>query len=167
MDLRGGFFSQVKSFKKSLDIILTRLGFGTVASCKAKNTLNESVQELAKYLGQRRFVIVDLLNYTKEGKPFWNRLALLPILEDYYVGFQNSIDQDPKVLVSKFSVPIVEGFPLEFEQLILAIEEGFLKLLKYSEDAKPCRLNSHILRGNLILFKQKLLSLSCSESDVG
>jgi PAS domain S-box-containing protein len=39
---------------------------------------------------------VDLINYKKNGDPFWNRLVLLPLEQDeklFYIGLQNDITQ--------------------------------------------------------------------------
>lgn len=44
-------------------------------------------------------ITVDILNYRKDGRPFWNRLRIRPLLDAsgrvrYFAGAQNPIDED-------------------------------------------------------------------------
>lgn len=45
---------------------------------------------------QQKACCVDLVNYRKDGTPFWNRLVLFPFKDDYklyFVGLQNDITE--------------------------------------------------------------------------
>lgn len=55
-----------------------------------------AVQAIREALAARTEITVDLLNYRKDGQPFWNRLRLRPLLDEggvvrYYAGAQNPI----------------------------------------------------------------------------
>lgn len=44
-------------------------------------------------------ITVDILNYRRDGRPFWNRLRIRPLLDAsgrirYFAGAQNPIDED-------------------------------------------------------------------------
>ena len=62
-----------------------------------------AVQAIREALEARRPVTVDILNYRKDGTPFWNRLRIRPMFGDAgelesFVGVQNLItesDVDP------------------------------------------------------------------------
>ena len=56
----------------------------------------EAVRAIRDALSKHTEVTVDLLNYRKDGEPFWNRLRLRPLRDEvgavrYYVGAQNPI----------------------------------------------------------------------------
>jgi PAS domain S-box-containing protein len=54
-----------------------------------------AVQQLRDALQSGTAVQVELLNYTKEGKPFWNKLTLTPVMENsritHFIGIQEDI----------------------------------------------------------------------------
>ena len=71
---------------------------------QGKDTDQETVDALRKAIERRDELTVDILNYKKDGTPFWNRLRIRPILSGsseikYYVGIQNPID--PSVVRTK------------------------------------------------------------------
>lgn len=58
-----------------------------------------AVQAIRKAVAAHSEITVDLLNYRKDGQPFWNRLRLRPLLDEagvmrYYAGAQNPISAD-------------------------------------------------------------------------
>jgi PAS domain S-box-containing protein len=59
-------------------------------------TNREAVAEIRTALEERRECHVELLNYRKDGNPFWNRLSITPVRDDsgkviHYVGVQSDI----------------------------------------------------------------------------
>lgn len=63
---------------------------------QGKNTDPNTVQTIRDAISNEEACTVELLNYTKEGKPFWNRLSITPIFDDenrltHYVGVQSDI----------------------------------------------------------------------------
>ncbi|MCG6656222.1 EAL domain-containing protein [Halomonas campisalis] len=70
-------------------------------SCRllqGRETDPEAVQQLRDALAQRREVNVTLLNYRKDGTPFWNNLFLAPVrngvgVVTHFVGVQNDISE--------------------------------------------------------------------------
>ncbi|MEM6782550.1 MAG: PAS domain-containing protein [Bacteroidota bacterium] len=56
----------------------------------------EAVQTIRRGLEAGEAVDVELLNYRKDGTPFWNRLSLVPVANgdappDHYVGVQRNV----------------------------------------------------------------------------
>jgi PAS domain S-box-containing protein len=54
------------------------------------------LQTIRKSLGAKQTCMAELLNYTKAGKPFWNRVSLIPIVDEtgeltHVVGLQSDI----------------------------------------------------------------------------
>lgn len=63
---------------------------------QGKDTDQESVQKIRDAIQKEESCIVELLNYKKDGSPFWNRLSITPIRDDlnkvsHYVGVQSDI----------------------------------------------------------------------------
>lgn len=49
-------------------------------------------------LAERRGVVVELLNYRKDGVPFWNRLSITPVLDEageltHFIGVQSDVTE--------------------------------------------------------------------------
>ena len=58
-----------------------------------------AVQAIREALEAETEITVDILNYRKDGTPFWNRLRIRPLYDDhgrlqYFVGSQNPIPPD-------------------------------------------------------------------------
>ncbi len=58
----------------------------------------EVLQKIKRALGAKQTCVAELLNYTKAGKPFWNRLSLIPIVDEtgeltHVVGLQSDITE--------------------------------------------------------------------------
>lgn len=53
------------------------------------------VATIRRAIGEQRGLTIDILNYRKDGTPFWSRLRLRPVFRDgvldTYVGVQNPI----------------------------------------------------------------------------
>jgi PAS domain S-box-containing protein len=58
-------------------------------------TAPEDVAAIRQAIAEARSLTIDVLNYRKDGTPFWNRLRLRPVFRDgaldTYVGVQNPI----------------------------------------------------------------------------
>src|SRR4028118_2372442 len=57
------------------------------------DTDQRAVATIRHGLEEREQCVVELLNYRKDGTPFWNRLSIVPIFDDnglltHFVGFQ-------------------------------------------------------------------------------
>ena len=64
---------------------------------QGKDTNPKAVQALHEAIERGAAVTVDILNYRKNGTPFWNRLRIRPIFSgtgeiENFVGIQNPID---------------------------------------------------------------------------
>jgi PAS domain S-box-containing protein len=56
----------------------------------------KAVQAIRDALAAGSGITIDILNYRRDGSPFWNRLRIRPVFDktgklDYYVGHQNPI----------------------------------------------------------------------------
>ena len=56
----------------------------------------KAAQAIREALAAQTEITIDILNYRKNGTPFWNRLRIRPLFNDtgrlqYYVGAQNPI----------------------------------------------------------------------------
>jgi PAS domain S-box-containing protein len=64
---------------------------------QGKDTNPDTVQALHEAIEQGEAITADILNYKKDGTPFWNRLRIRPIFSESgeiesFVGVQNPID---------------------------------------------------------------------------
>lgn len=65
---------------------------------QGKETDQETVQAMRDAIAERRPCVVDILNYRKDGSPFWNSLSIDPVFDEsgavlYFVGVQNDITE--------------------------------------------------------------------------
>lgn len=65
------------------------------------NTNPSTVELMRRSLDQNKPVNATLLNYRKDGRPFWNNLKLSPIFSDqgellYYLGIQNDVTEQKR-----------------------------------------------------------------------
>lgn len=56
----------------------------------------KAIQAIRDALAAETEITIDLVNYRKDGTPFWNRLRIRPLFDDkgrvqYFVGAQNPI----------------------------------------------------------------------------
>ena len=72
----------------------------------------EDVAAIRQALTEARSLTIDILNYRKDGTPFWNRLRLRPVFRDgaldTFVGVQNPIPEDEVQRGPHFDMPAVE-----------------------------------------------------------
>lgn len=59
-------------------------------------TSREAITQMAKAIGQGNSLLIDVLNYRKNGSKFWNRLSLTPVKDrlgktTHYIGIQSDI----------------------------------------------------------------------------
>ncbi|MBK1698069.1 PAS sensor domain-containing protein [Rhodovibrio salinarum] len=70
------------------------------------------VAAIHKAIAQARSLTIDILNYRKDGTPFWNRLRLRPVFRegvlDTYVGVQNPIAESQVDRGPYFDMPVME-----------------------------------------------------------
>jgi len=64
---------------------------------QGKDTNPKAVRALHEAIKRRDAITIDILNYTKDGTPFWNRLRIRPLFSgsgeiESFVGIQNPID---------------------------------------------------------------------------
>ncbi|CAI48418.1 receiver/sensor/bat box HTH-10 family transcription regulator Bat (homolog to bacterioopsin activator) [Natronomonas pharaonis DSM 2160] len=69
---------------------------------QGEDTNPEAVATIRQAVDDRRPVSVELLNYRKDGEPFWNQLNIAPIRDDdgrvtHLVGFQTDITERKEV----------------------------------------------------------------------
>ncbi|WP_299234090.1 bacterio-opsin activator domain-containing protein [Natronomonas sp.] len=69
---------------------------------QGEGTDPESVAEVREAIEQNRPVSVELLNYRKDGDPFWNQLDLAPVRNDdgdvtHYLGFQADVTERKEI----------------------------------------------------------------------
>jgi PAS domain S-box-containing protein len=56
----------------------------------------EAVETIRAAIAAKTGITIDILNYRKDGTPFWNRLRIRPLFDErqrlrYFVGVQNPI----------------------------------------------------------------------------
>lgn len=56
----------------------------------------EAAEELSTAIREKRAITVQLLNYRKDGTPFWNRLSITPVLDasgtvTHFIGVQSDV----------------------------------------------------------------------------
>jgi PAS domain S-box-containing protein len=61
------------------------------------DTDSEAVETLARAIDDNRSTSVELVNYRKNGEPFWNRVQIAPLSQEgeveYFVGFQIDVTE--------------------------------------------------------------------------
>ena len=65
---------------------------------QGEKTNPQSLDQIRQAVREQREVIVELLNYRKDGTPFWNRLSITPLKDKsgkttHYVGVQSDITE--------------------------------------------------------------------------
>jgi len=69
---------------------------------QGKDTDRDTVTRLREAIAERRACVVEILNYRKDGTPFWNALSLNPVEDEvgairYFVGVQSDITERRKL----------------------------------------------------------------------
>ena len=84
---------------------------------QGEETSKEAINMIRMALRERECCFQDILNYKKDGTPFWNRLMLIPVVSDvlgvrYYVGIQQDISEKfAKSQNSSQGIPSVRQAP--------------------------------------------------------
>ena len=65
---------------------------------QGEQTDPEAVASLREAIGDETTASVELVNYRRDGTPFWNRVQLSPVFDDdgrltHYLGFQNDVTE--------------------------------------------------------------------------
>jgi PAS domain S-box-containing protein len=72
----------------------------------------KDVAAISRAIAEARSLTIDILNYRKDGTPFWNRLRLRPVFRDgvldTFVGVQNPIPEAEVERGPFFDIPAVE-----------------------------------------------------------
>jgi len=93
---------------------------GPETDAEATNSIRNAIDEV-------RPVSTKLLNYRKDGRPFWNQLHISPIFDEvgvlaYYVGYQHDITEQVEAEQAlQLARQELEGRLAERERLILEI----------------------------------------------
>lgn len=63
---------------------------------QGKETSRETVREISEAISQDCYCEVELINYRKDGTPFWNRLSITPIRDNtgrttHFIGVQSDV----------------------------------------------------------------------------
>ena len=63
---------------------------------QGEGTAHETRAEITRAIAERRACVVEILNYRKDGTPFWNRLSLTPVYDasdvaSHFIGVQSDV----------------------------------------------------------------------------
>ena len=63
---------------------------------QGKDSDPETIEEIRKAVSEKRECVVEILNYRKNGEPFWNRLSIKPIYDEHgtvthFIGIQSDV----------------------------------------------------------------------------
>lgn len=99
---------------------------------QGEDTDREPIAEMREAIDAQRPVSVDVLNYRKDGTPFWNRVDIAPVYDrdgtlSRYVGFQRDVTKQKEAR-------------LELEEIINRISDAFFAL---DSDWRFTYLNDH------------------------
>ena len=69
---------------------------------QGEGTDPETVEHIRRAVDDQRSISVEILNYRKNGEPFWNQLSVAPVHDDdgdltHYLGFQTDITERKEV----------------------------------------------------------------------
>jgi two-component system cell cycle sensor histidine kinase/response regulator CckA len=115
---------------------------------RGKDTDKETVEKLREAIAARRSCAVEILNYRKDGTPFWNALSLNPVHDEtgaiaYFVGVQNDVSERKKLENQLRQSQKMEavgrlagGIAHDFNNL-LTIISGYSQLLLTLPDMSP------------------------------
>jgi len=141
-----------------LPIIHANKGFERIAGYAAEEVLgencrtlqgdgtdDEAVAELRAALAERRPTTVELLNYRKDGTPFWNKVDVAPVRDEtgaitHFIGFQTDVtERKERELELERYETIIETvddgiYVMDDQHRLLAVNEAFADLLGYDRE---------------------------------
>ncbi|MFP7477170.1 PAS domain-containing protein [Terribacillus saccharophilus] len=141
---------------------------------QGEKTSREEVAKVRKAIEEEQSIIVELLNYRKDGKPFWNELSMYPIFvpsEDklYFVGVQKDVSDrkseeiradDYKQEASLLSTPFV---PISEKICILPLV-GNINSERWEEIYQ--RISAHVYDHDEEIFIMDLQGIKDMNDDV-
>lgn len=103
------------------------------------------VEEIRRSIRNKEKIEVEILNYTKNGEPFWNELTISPIFNEegqleYFSGIQKDVTQkknaeDALVLYKKLIELTLQGVLITDDQVnITFVNEAFTRITGYRMD---------------------------------
>jgi len=65
---------------------------------QGKDTGQSAIDEIRRAMKEQRACVVEILNYRKNGEPFWNRLSITPIRDHkgtvtHFMGIQSDVTE--------------------------------------------------------------------------
>ncbi len=124
---------------------------------QGEQTKQEDVQIIREAIRAQRPCEVEILNYKKNGEPFWNELQLTPLFDkqgvlEYFIGIQKDVTvrkqaQEARILYEKVFHNTMQGVMItDQDSNILLVNNAFTKITGYSiQEAigkKPTMLSS-------------------------
>lgn len=99
---------------------------------QGKNTDPVKIEEIRRSIREEKACFVEILNYKKDGTPFWNALSITPIRNDSgqvtnYIGIQSDITRRKK-------------FENELYRVSAKLEQNNQQMRKDLEDARQLQL---------------------------
>ena len=106
-------------------------------------TKQEDVQKIRDAIREQRSCDVEILNYKKNGEPFWNELHLTPLFDEqgeleYFIGIQKDVTtrkqaEETRILYEKVFQNTMQGVMITDQYSnILLVNEAFTKITGYS-----------------------------------
>jgi len=99
------------------------------------STDEESIAEIRRAVDEGRSCMVEILNHRKDGKPFWNRLSINPVIDDsgavtHYIGVQSDItarkEAETALIDSNQALATVNRRIRRDLEMAARIQQGFL-----------------------------------------
>jgi len=117
-------------------------------------TNQESVNIIRNAIKEGKECTVELLNFKKNGGPFWNRLSLTPLKDDsdnvtHYVGIQSDITE----------LKETKEFLEEANQNLEIFRQRITKELERAKVAQEFILPAQMPHGNGIIFASKFVPM--------
>lgn len=103
---------------------------------QGEDTDSKSVQEIREALNNEESVETQLLNYTKEGEEFWNRVSIAPYPNEqgeteYFFGYQINVTDEVEY---RQNLELILSIISHDFRNDLSIIEGNMELLKQNEN---------------------------------
>ena len=109
-------------------------------------------EEIKRGVGEQKSVLVEILNYKKDGTPFQNAVLVAPLFDDngkleYFLGSQVEIDSDAPSLTKARrmrAVEIVKDLSKRQREVLQYIAKGMLnKQIAYELDLSERTIKMH------------------------